>query len=98
MWPVISVVTLCPAPLVQPSMSTRCGVLSGSLALARSSASWSRLPGPCPVPATILTLPCQVRLRSLEGPLSARSIDGTASGTASATALTTGTGGAATAS
>ena len=53
---------------------------TGSLARFLSSASWSRAPGPCvaPLPVTILTLPCQEGFCSRAGPLSARSIDGTA--------------------
>ena len=55
---------------------------SGTSSLARflSSASWSLAPGPCeaPAPVTILTFPCQDGFCSRAGPLSARSIDGTA--------------------
>ena len=55
---------------------------SGTSSLARflSSASWSLAPGPCeaPVPVTILTFPCQDGFCSRDGPLSARSMDGTA--------------------
>ena len=55
---------------------------SGTSSLARflSSASWSLAPGPCeaPAPVTILTFPCQDGFCSRAGPLSARSMDGTA--------------------
>ena len=50
--PVIRAVTVCPAPLVH--RVPRDARPSGRLARSRSSASWSRSPGPCP-PATTLT-------------------------------------------
>ena len=93
MAPAMRAVTVWPAPLVQPSTRIRLGSGNGSLARFRSSASWSRAPGPCeaPVPVTILTLPCQDGFCSREGPLSARSTEGTARFCASLTA-TAGTG------
>ncbi len=75
MWPVIRAVTVCPAPRVQPSTTMRYEPASGSLARSRSSASWSRLPGPWP-PATTLTWRRQLTSSRLPGPLSARSMDG----------------------
>ncbi len=76
----MSVVTDWPAPLVQPRMRIRRGSATGSRARFLSCASWSRAPGPCaaPLPVTILTLPPQEAFRSRAGPLSARSIEGTA--------------------
>ena len=74
--PVISAVTVWPAPLVQPRNTMRRGPASGSRARSRSSVSRSRLPGPWP-PGTTRTRRCQLSIRSAAGPLRARSIDGT---------------------
>src|SRR3984957_21122068 len=94
MEPVISAVTDCPAPLVQPRTRIRFGSAMAILARFRSCASWSRAPGPgmAPLPVTILTLPPQEPFRSRAGPLSARSMDGMACCTDGG--LTAGAGGA----
>ena len=94
MWPVISVVTVCPAPRVQPRTAIRRGPASGILARSRSSVSGSRLPGPWP-PATTFTWRRQLTSPRLPGPLSARSIDGSGRSRSTLTNLAaTGTGAA----
>ena len=65
--PVISAVTVWPAPQVQPRNMMRRGPVSGSRARSRSSVSWSRVPGHWP-PGTTRTRRCQLSIRSAAGP------------------------------
>src|SRR5215469_15782837 len=97
MEPVIRAVTDWPAPLVQPSTRIRFGSAIGRRARFLSRASWSRAPGPgvAPLPVTTLTLPCHDAFMSLDGALSARSMDGTRSAGPAGTAVGAGAGAAA---